>query len=210
MKKKYAFYCSGNASRIIKFYKERSQDLFSVSFVFYDGGNPEIIRILNELFTSKLIVYSNINNFKGKKLSQDLTDELLKYSLNANIDYIFCFGDKVLRRNLIDVYQNRIINFHPSILPSFPGINSIDQALSSNVQVLGNTAHFIDYGLDTGPIIMQSAMSRRGFTTYEDVLGLQLLMLEKIWILLDEDKIKVLENLVMIECENVKSNFFSF
>lgn len=209
MKKKYAFYCSGKASRIIKFFEDKNQDLWSVNFVFYDGEDFETIKVLKNLFKSKLIVYFNINNFKGRILSQNVTDNLLENLVDAEVDYLFCFGSKVLKKNLVEVYENKIINFHPSILPSFPGIGSIDQALATSVQVLGNTAHFIDSGIDTGPIIMQSVMSRKDFNCYEDVLRLQLPMLEKIWNLLDEDKISVQENLVIINSEKVKCNFFS-
>lgn len=209
MKKKYAFYCSGNASRIIKFFYDKNQDLWSVSFIFYDGEDSETIEVLNKLFDSKLIVFNNINNFKGGILSQNISDKLLENLVKSKVDYLFCFGSKILKGNLIDVYENKIVNFHPSILPSFPGKMSIDQALATNVQVLGNTAHFVDSGIDTGPIIMQSVMSRRDFICYEDVLRLQLLMLEKIWNLLDEDKIIVQENLVIIDSEKVNSNFFS-
>lgn len=209
MRKKYAFYCSGKASRIIEFFEDKNKDLCSVSFVFYDGEDSETIEILKKLFDSKLIVYFNINNFTGRILSQNVTDRLLENLVKAKVDYLFCFGSKVLKDNLIDIYKNKIINFHPSILPSFPGKTSIDQALATNVQVLGNTAHFIDSGIDTGPIIMQSVMSRRDFNCYDDVLRLQLPMLEKIWNLLDEDKISVQENLVIIDSEKGESNFFS-
>lgn len=209
MKKKYAFYCSGNASRIIKFFDDKNQDLYSISFVFYDGDDSDTINVLRKLFGLKLIVYRNISEFRGKLLSQAISDELLKKLDDYKVDYLFCFGSKVLKGKLIDVYENRIINFHPSILPSFPGIKSIDQALSTHVQVLGNTAHFIDRGIDTGPIIMQSVMARRNFKCYEDVLSLQLPMLEKIWDLLDENKISIEENIVIIDSDEVKGNFFS-
>jgi phosphoribosylglycinamide formyltransferase-1 len=116
-----------------------------------------------------------------------------------NVDFLFCFGDKILKPILVEEYKNRIINFHPSILPAFPGLNAIDQALKTSVQFLGNTAHFIDEGIDTGMIILQTAISRSAFEEYNSVLDLQIPMLYKIWCWLESDKIIISENCVKIE-----------
>lgn len=199
MKKiKFAFYCSGKASRVIKFYESRSLEEYSVDFVLYDGGLSEVEQKLKKLFNSKVLLYKNPNGFKGKDLSQEVSNILLGNMQRLGVDYLFCFGDRVLKPNLIDFYKNRIINFHPSLLPAFPGIKAIDQALASSVQILGNTAHFIDYGIDTGPIIMQSVLSRSSFKDYEDVLKLQLHMLQRIWKLLEHNRIIVEDNRVLI------------
>ena len=199
MKKvKFAIYCSGKASRVFNFYESRSLEEYSVDFVLYDGGIPEVEQKLEKLFYSKAHHYKNPNCLKGKYLSQEVSNILLENMQRLGIDYLFCFGDKLLNPNLIDVYKNRIINFHPSLLPAFPGIKAIDQALDSSVQILGNTAHFIDYGVDTGPIIMQSVLSRSHFKDYEDVLKLQLQMLQRIWKLLEHNRIIVVDNRVSI------------
>ena len=75
---------------------------------------------------------------------------------------------------LLEAYRNKIINFHPSLLPSYPGLNAIDKAIEGNSLLLGNTAHFIDEKVDTGPIIMQSILPISLFNHYEDVLSLQI------------------------------------
>lgn len=191
MKKKYGFYCSGSAGRVLEFYKTRDTFEYPVSFILYDGGNLSILKSLAKLFGNNLVTFDNDNNLKGKELSQHISNLLLNSMIENSIDYLFCFGNRILKHNLIDAFQNRIINFHPSILPSFPGVNAIDQALASSVQLLGNTAHFIDKGIDTGPIIMQTVLSRQMFTNYNDVLNLQLPMLEKIWYMLDNDLLQV-------------------
>ena len=60
---------------------------------------------------------------------------------------------------LVDAYYGRMINVHPSLLPAFPGLNGIGQALEYGVKVTGATVHFVDGGLDSGPIIAQEALA---------------------------------------------------
>lgn len=52
-------------------------------------------------------------------------------------------------------FRNRVVNVHPALLPSFPGLDAIGQALEAGVEVTGVTVHFVDGGVDTGPVIMQ-------------------------------------------------------
>jgi phosphoribosylglycinamide formyltransferase 1 len=55
-------------------------------------------------------------------------------------------------------FRDRIVNVHPSLLPAFPGVRAIEQALDYGVKVFGVTVHFVDEGVDTGPIILQRAL----------------------------------------------------
>jgi phosphoribosylglycinamide formyltransferase-1 len=65
---------------------------------------------------------------------------------------------KIVTRVLIDAYANRIMNIHPSMLPSFPGLEAQQQALDWGAKVSGCTVHFVEEGVDTGPIIQQAAV----------------------------------------------------
>ena len=58
----------------------------------------------------------------------------------------------------IQKFSGRIMNIHPSLLPSFPGLHGVKKALNHGVKVSGCTVHFVDEGLDTGPIILQEAV----------------------------------------------------
>jgi phosphoribosylglycinamide formyltransferase-1 len=62
---------------------------------------------------------------------------------------------------LVQAYAGRMLNIHPSLLPSFPGLNAVRQALNHGVKVTGVTVHFVDEGLDTGQIIAQRAVEVR-------------------------------------------------
>ncbi len=65
---------------------------------------------------------------------------------------------RLLSPRVIDAFPNRILNIHPSLLPSFPGLEAQRQALEHGVQVTGVTVHFVDAQLDAGPIVMQAAV----------------------------------------------------
>jgi phosphoribosylglycinamide formyltransferase-1 len=60
-----------------------------------------------------------------------------------------------LTDEFLDRFPDGVINIHPSLLPAFPGIDAVGQALAYGVKVFGVTVHFADIGLDTGPVIMQ-------------------------------------------------------
>lgn len=65
---------------------------------------------------------------------------------------------KILGAEFLDAFTGRIINTHPALLPSFPGAHAVRDALTYGVKVTGSTVHFIDEGVDTGPIIAQEAL----------------------------------------------------
>lgn len=212
MRYKYAFYCSGSASRLLAFYTINKLKDYPFEFVYYDGFNINSIENLKKLFNSNQILLPDKNVFdvkRGKLLSEFISCELLEHMQRHKIDYLFCFGDKILKPNLVGKYRNKIVNFHPSILPSFPGLNAIDQALNSSVQLIGNTAHFVDETIDTGPIIIQTAIPRASYVDYNSVLDLQIPMLEKIWSLLESDLISVDAGKVHIEISPSKNVIFS-
>jgi phosphoribosylglycinamide formyltransferase-1 len=64
---------------------------------------------------------------------------------------------ELLGRQFVRRFAGRIVNVHPSLLPSFPGTRAIEQALEYGVRLMGVTVHFVDEGVDSGPIILQEA-----------------------------------------------------
>lgn len=66
---------------------------------------------------------------------------------------------RILSPEFINMFRMRILNIHPSLLPSFPGLRAQKEALEYGVKVSGCTVHFVDEGTDTGPIIAQSTIS---------------------------------------------------
>ena len=73
-----------------------------------------------------------------------------------DVDLIVMAGYmELLSAGLVERFRNRIINVHPALLPSFPGLDAVQQALDHGVRVTGVTVHFVDEGVDSGPIIAQ-------------------------------------------------------
>lgn len=65
---------------------------------------------------------------------------------------------KIVPKSLVDKYYGRMMNVHPSLLPAFPGLDAQKQALDYGVRLAGCTVHFVDSGMDTGPVILQTAV----------------------------------------------------
>lgn len=84
---------------------------------------------------------------------------------------------RVVKKPLIDAYPNRIMNIHPALLPSFPGLHGQRDAVDYGVRISGCTVHFVDEGVDTGPIIIQAAVAVSP-DDEEDTLSQRILKLE--------------------------------
>lgn len=81
---------------------------------------------------------------------------VLEQLLANSIDFIVLAGYmRLIGPTLLSAYKGRIVNIHPSLLPAFPGLDAIGQAFEYGVKVTGITIHFVDEGMDTGPIIAQ-------------------------------------------------------
>ena len=65
---------------------------------------------------------------------------------------------RILGEKFINQYKNKILNIHPALLPAFPGMDAQKQAIKYGVKVSGCTVHFVDSGVDTGPILLQSTV----------------------------------------------------
>ena len=112
---------------------------------------------------------------------------------------------RILSPNFVKEYRNRIINIHPSLLPLFPGAHAHRDAIESGAIKSGCTVHFVDEGIDTGPIILQESVSIDKEDT-EETLAMKILPLEhklfpKAIGLLTSQKIKINKGKVSIEAD---------
>jgi phosphoribosylglycinamide formyltransferase 1 len=81
---------------------------------------------------------------------------------------------RLLSAEVLQAFRGRILNVHPALLPAFPGLHAQRQALAHGVKVTGATVHFVDEGVDTGPIVLQAAVPVREDDT-EERLGARIL-----------------------------------
>lgn len=110
--------------------------------------------------------------FENKaEFEKEIIATLKKY----NIDLVLLAGYmKILGNEVIQAYKNRIINIHPALLPSFKGLHGPRQAIEYGVKVAGCTVHFVDEGMDSGPIILQRCVIVKDSDT-EDSLAARIL-----------------------------------
>src|SRR5580692_7188716 len=99
-------------------------------------------------------------SFPSKGLDRELYDRQLIAALRARDVDLVCLAGymRILSGYFIREFPMRILNIHPSLLPAFPGLDSQHQAIEHGVKFAGCTVHFVDEGLDSGPIIQQAVV----------------------------------------------------
>jgi len=98
-------------------------------------------------------------HFKGFENREDYDKEIIKTLKEKKIELVVLAGYmRILSPYFIRTYKNKIMNIHPALLPSFPGLHAQRQTLEHGVKISGCTVHFVDEGVDSGPIILQKAV----------------------------------------------------
>lgn len=96
---------------------------------------------------------------KNTKSREEFDEDIAKILKKEDVALVCLAGFmRILSKPFIKQFENRIMNIHPSLLPSFPGLNAQKKALDSGVKLSGCTVHFVNEGVDTGPIIIQAAV----------------------------------------------------
>ncbi|MGC1933158.1 MAG: phosphoribosylglycinamide formyltransferase [Candidatus Nitrosopolaris sp.] len=147
------------------------------SIVISDKPDADGLKIASEKFgvTTKTLVG---HGSKGWEYDQKLLPVLEEYGVNKKEGVICLAGFiRVLSREFVDAYKMRIMNIHPALLPSFQGLRAQKQALDYGVKVSGCTVHFVDEGIDTGPIILQKTVPVFASDT-EELLAERILKVE--------------------------------
>jgi phosphoribosylglycinamide formyltransferase 1 len=105
-------------------------------------------------------------NPKDYSSKAEFEQEIAGTLQSRGVDFIVLAGYmRLIGSVLLEQFAGRIVNIHPSLLPAFPGKDAIGQAIHAGVKITGVTVHFVDEGMDTGPIIAQEAVRVSPFDT---------------------------------------------
>jgi len=128
----------------------------------------EIAVVLSDVETSGILAHARERKLPAQfiapgkfrtKLEDDAERAFVTALQNAKVDLVVLAGFmRVLKGDFLRPFEGRIVNIHPSLLPCFPGLESWRQALDHGVKVTGCTVHFVDAGVDAGPIIGQQVV----------------------------------------------------
>ena len=129
---------------------------------------------------------------------------MVEYLDSYKIDLIVLAGYmRILGSDFVKRYRYKIINIHPALLPSFPGLDAQKQALEYGVKVSGCTVHFVDEGVDTGPIILQKAIEVKQIDDEESlskkILKYEHKLLPEAIQLFSQGKIEIIKNKVYLK-----------
>lgn len=109
-------------------------------------------------------------DFHSFPSKMEFHNQLLEKAINLGPDLIVTAGYmRLLQKDFVEKFRYKIINIHPSLLPAFPGIHSHRDALAYGVKYSGCTVHFVDEGVDTGPIILQEVVKVEDDMREEDL-----------------------------------------
>jgi len=139
-----------------------------------EGRISIVISDNRKAFALKRAEKSNIEtryiDFKSFKNREDYDKKIVEYLKEKDVDLVVLAGYmRILSPYFIKMYKNRIMNIHPALLPSFPGLHAQRQAVEYGVKVSGCTVHFVDEGVDSGPIILQKAVEVEDGDTEESL-----------------------------------------
>ena len=128
----------------------------------------QVALVLSDAETAGILAHARERNLPARfippgkfrtKLDEDAERAFVGALQEAKVDLIVLAGFmRVLKGDFLRAFEGRIINIHPSLLPSFPGLAAWQQALDHGVKVTGCTVHFVDAGVDAGPIIGQQTV----------------------------------------------------
>lgn len=128
-----------------------------------------IALVLSDVETAGILAHARERNIPARfippgkfrtKLDEEAENAYIQALRDVKVDLIVLAGFmRVLKGDFLRAFEGRIVNIHPSLLPSFPGLEAWKQAFEAGVKATGCTVHFVDAGVDSGPIIGQQTVS---------------------------------------------------
>ena len=126
------------------------------AIVISNKSNAKGLAIAKKMGVQTVVIDSS--KYKGRRLQFDkeIISTLRKYNVTPTNGLVCLAGFmRIISPHFIKEYKNKILNIHPALLPAFPGLDAQKQAIEFGAKYSGCTVHFVDEGVDTGPIIIQ-------------------------------------------------------
>ncbi|MGY5140208.1 MAG: phosphoribosylglycinamide formyltransferase [Candidatus Nitrosopumilus sp. Bin_571-38] len=147
-----------NMESILKAIKKKKIPI-NPAIVISNKQDAKGLKIAEKLGVKIEVVESK--DFKGSRAEYDkkIIAILTKYGVTPKNGLVCLAGFmRIISPEFVKKYKNRIINIHPALLPAFPGLNSQKQAIEYGAKYSGCSVHFVDTGMDTGPVIIQAVV----------------------------------------------------
>jgi phosphoribosylglycinamide formyltransferase 1 len=155
--KKLAIFVSGSGTNMENLIIECHNGRIPAQAVLVISDNPQAGAIAKAKNYGVPVQVFDRKQFKTKA---EFEAGIIKAVDDKKIDYIVLAGFmKILSPEFVKKYRGKIINIHPSLLPAFPGAHGIKDAFQAGVRETGVTVHFVDEGVDTGPVILQEKVA---------------------------------------------------
>lgn len=160
-----AVFASGSGSNFEAIVQQMQRDNWPRQVTLLISNKPGAMALQR---AENLGITSELVDPKTFETKADYEQAILQLLQQQQIEWIVLAGYmRLIGPTLLQAYEGRIINIHPSLLPAFPGIDAIGQAFQYPVKISGVTIHFVDAGMDTGPIIAQEAVVIENADTIE-------------------------------------------
>ena len=149
-----AVFCSGNGTNLQAIIDSREKGYIKADIKLVVSDTPGCYALTRAKNAGIKTVVIKRKDFKTKK---DFDAEILKALKKEDIGLVALAGYmRMLPEDFIKAYENKILNIHPALLPSFKGAHGIKDAFEYGVKITGPTVHFVTLDMDAGPIILQS------------------------------------------------------
>jgi phosphoribosylglycinamide formyltransferase-1 len=167
--KKIGVFASGTGSNFEAIAKACRDGIIDGEIAILICDKPDAL-VVSKAKSYEVDVFTFIaKDYENKKSYEE---DILIQLRNHNIELIALAGYmRLVGETLLGAYEERIVNIHPSLLPEFPGINSIERAFVNGVKETGVTVHYVDSGIDTGAIIAQRIVPVEKRDTLETLEG---------------------------------------
>lgn len=165
---KVAVLLSGNGSNLQAFIDKQKEGTLDVDICLVLSNNPAAYG-LKRAENAGIKTWTKAH--QGFPNREAFDQAMLATILESGAEVIVLAGYmRLLSSSFVKAFEGRIINIHPALLPSFPGAHAVDDALKYGVKLVGCTVHFVEEQVDSGPVIIQAALSVEAEEEKDDIM----------------------------------------